>query len=136
MDIRDDSPILGQTLGEANLRSLLGVRVVAVKRVPGALATTFSAVELTAKSRLILDAPSNFTTSNKKLLELFHNVQVIKEGRVKEFVIKVSVTARCCPLHFLLLLLRCCCCCCCSSCWLCPRDATANTAEAGGHRPW
>lgn len=118
VDVRDDSPILGQTLGEANLRGLLGVRVVAVKRLPGAPDTTLSAVKLNAKSRLILDAPSNFTPSNKKLLDLFHNVEVIKEGRVKEFVIEVSVTARCSLL--LLLPLR-------------PRD---QTHSRGGRPPW
>lgn len=95
MDVREDSPLIGQTLGDANLRSLLGVRVVAVKRQPGRPAGPLSAVELTASSRLILDAPSNFRASDEKLLELFHRVEVIKDGRVKEFSIDVTVTARC-----------------------------------------
>lgn len=97
VDLREDSSLVGRTLGEADLRKLVGARVVAVKRAEGREDGALSTVPLGPETRLVIDASSDYLVNNDELLEHFRNVEVIKDGNVKEFVIDVIVTARSWP---------------------------------------
>lgn len=91
-DLREDSSLVGKTLADAGLRKLVDARVVAVKRQEDRKDGVLSDIVLAPGDRFILDTASDYLASDERLVTHFENVETVKDGVVKEFVVDVVVT--------------------------------------------